>query len=339
MKQTAKIIFVIIGTIIGAGFASGQEIYLFFGKYQTAGIIGIMVSSTLMGILIYKIFTMSKQENLENYEQFIESFRVNDKIKSVIQIIMNIFLLISFYVMIAGFSAYFLQEWQIPTYIGTGIIVLLCYKIFMGNIETLMKVNTLLVPLLILSILLLTYQNQNTISMPHHFVPQTTMLQALLKAIIYTSYNSIVLIPMLLSLAKCMKKKTQITTISVICSILLSLIALCVFALIQTIDIDINKIELPIVYVAGKMNKTYQILYGVVILASIYTSAISAGYGFLEKYQQNKKQYKTKVIFLCAVAFFVSKIGFTTLVNLLYPICGMLGLLQMILILKKSKKT
>ena len=67
MKQTAKIIFVIIGTIIGAGFASGQEIYLFFGKYQTAGIIGIMVSSTLMGILIYKIFTMSKQENLENY--------------------------------------------------------------------------------------------------------------------------------------------------------------------------------------------------------------------------------------------------------------------------------
>lgn len=337
MKQTAKIIFVIIGTIIGAGFASGQEIYLFFGKYQTAGIIGIFLSSTLMGILIYKIFTMSKQEKLENYEQFIESFRVNDKIKSVIQIIMNIFLLISFYVMIAGFSAYFLQEWQIPTYIGTGIIVLLCYKIFMGNIETLMKVNTLLVPILILSILLLTYQN--IISMPHHFVPQTTMIQAILKAIIYTSYNSIVLIPMLLSLAKCIKKKTQITTISVICSILLSLIALCVFALIQTIDIDINKIELPIVYVAGKMNKTYQILYGVIILASIYTSAISAGYGFLEKYQQNKKQYKTKVILLCAVAFFVSKIGFTTLVNLLYPICGMLGLLQMILILKKSKKT
>ena len=30
MKDILKTIFVIIGTMIGAGFASGQEIYLFF---------------------------------------------------------------------------------------------------------------------------------------------------------------------------------------------------------------------------------------------------------------------------------------------------------------------
>ena len=33
MKNVLKIVFVIIGTTIGAGFASGQEIYLFFNKY------------------------------------------------------------------------------------------------------------------------------------------------------------------------------------------------------------------------------------------------------------------------------------------------------------------
>ena len=33
MKDILKTIFVIIGTMIGAGFASGQEIYLFFNRY------------------------------------------------------------------------------------------------------------------------------------------------------------------------------------------------------------------------------------------------------------------------------------------------------------------
>lgn len=317
----------------------GQEIYLFFGKYQTAGIIGIFLSSTLMGILIYKIFSISKQENIDNYEQFINHFGLSKTGKSVIQIIMSLFLLISFYVMIAGFSAYFSQTWHIPSYIGTAIIVLLCYQIFMGNIETVMKVNTILVPILILSILLLSYKNQSQISLPIYSVSQSTMLEAIIKAIIYTSYNSIILIPMLLSLAKWVRKHTQIITIVVFCIIILTILALSVFALIQTIDIDISKVELPTVYVAGQMNHHYQILYGVVILASIYTSAISAGYGFLEKYRENKKQYKTKVILMCGIAFFISKIGFATLVNLLYPICGMLGLLQIMLILKKRKKT
>ena len=41
MKNVLKIVFVIIGTTIGAGFASGQEIYLFFNKYGFMGIIGI----------------------------------------------------------------------------------------------------------------------------------------------------------------------------------------------------------------------------------------------------------------------------------------------------------
>lgn len=30
MKNVLKVVFVIIGTLIGAGFASGQEVYLFF---------------------------------------------------------------------------------------------------------------------------------------------------------------------------------------------------------------------------------------------------------------------------------------------------------------------
>ena len=54
MKNVLKIVFVIIGTLIGAGFASGQEIYVFFFSYGIEGFIGIIISSVVMGVLIYK---------------------------------------------------------------------------------------------------------------------------------------------------------------------------------------------------------------------------------------------------------------------------------------------
>ena len=56
MKNVLKIVFVIIGTTIGAGFASGQEIYLFFNKYGFMVIIGMILSCIITGFIIYKVF-------------------------------------------------------------------------------------------------------------------------------------------------------------------------------------------------------------------------------------------------------------------------------------------
>ena len=52
MKDIIKVSLVIIGTMIGAGFASGQEIGLFFNRYGIVGLIGIIVSSILTGLII-----------------------------------------------------------------------------------------------------------------------------------------------------------------------------------------------------------------------------------------------------------------------------------------------
>jgi len=314
----------------------GKEIYLFFGKYQIYGIIGIIVSSALMSIIIYKVIKITKNNKIENYEQFIEQLYINKTAKDIIKIIIQTFLLISFYVMVAGFSAYFSQELQVPSYIGTTIIVILCYIIFMGNIERLTKVNEILVPILIITIIMLIFQNKEAYNMLEINTKDKSIMKALWDAILYTSYNSIVLIPILLPLSKKLKQKLDIIAVSISCGTMLTILAISIFGLLLKINIDINQIELPTVYVAGMMGKGYKIIYGIIILVSIYTSAISAGYGFLEKYQKAPKQYKKIAILICMIAFIVANIGFTTLVNILYPICGMLGLIQILLIIKKG---
>ena len=72
MKNTIKIILVIIGTLIGAGFASGKEIYLFFAKYGNYGIIGIFISAIITTIIIYKTLKIVKKYKINNYKDFLE---------------------------------------------------------------------------------------------------------------------------------------------------------------------------------------------------------------------------------------------------------------------------
>ena len=54
MIEVISITLVIIGALIGAGFASGQEIFSFFYIYGKNGIYGILIMSILIGIFIYK---------------------------------------------------------------------------------------------------------------------------------------------------------------------------------------------------------------------------------------------------------------------------------------------
>ena len=94
--ESLKVSFVIIGTIIGAGFASGQEIYTFFNVYGLKGLLGIFISCMLIEIVIYKTLKISMQLKQEEYEDFLKSIipeklRDNKILIFTINNIINIF--------------------------------------------------------------------------------------------------------------------------------------------------------------------------------------------------------------------------------------------------------
>ena len=81
LKNILTITMVIIGSIIGAGFASGQEINSFFYKYGTIGILGIIISVFLISLIIFKVFKIIKKEKVNNYKDFLKIIFENKKIK------------------------------------------------------------------------------------------------------------------------------------------------------------------------------------------------------------------------------------------------------------------
>ena len=344
MKNVLKVVFVIIGTLIGAGFASGQEVYLFFFSYGMKGLIGILISSIIIGVVIYSTFNILNKYKINTYKDFLNILiPKNTKLKIIANFIINIFILITFFIMIAGFGAYFEQEIGINRLVGSLILAIITFIVFMTSIKGVVKVNELIVPILIGFIFIIgiiSIKNIHILNL-ENYVIRTNYTNFALSAVLYSSYNSILLIPVLITLNNYVKNKKQIFYISFISAIVTILLSVIIFLLLVRVDVDIPKLEMPVVYVVSNMFKILRYIYGVIILGSIFTTAISLGVSFLQNTAKNKKGYTQISIITCITSVIISKFGFSNLVSLLYPIFGYLGLIQILrlCVIKISKVT
>lgn len=343
LKNIIRVISVIIGTLIGAGFASGKEIEIFFCKYGTYGIAGIILSAFLIGIIVYVIFLICEKLKIETYDQFLDYIlEKNLKNKNgkliiyVIKNIINLFLLISFFIMIAGFGSYFYQEFSISPIWGAGILAFMCYLTFNRGINGITKISSILIPFLIGFIIVLGIKNVKFVQIPTENVYSSKGWW--ISGVLYGSYNSILLIPILFPLKKYITNIKINKKSSIILVVIIILLATIIYDIVIENYLEIINIEIPMVYIVGKNNVFFKKIYSILILISIYTSAISAGYSFLEN-TVRKSNRKMVSIIICIISVLVSKIGFSYLINLIYPILGILGLIQLYQILKCWKNT
>ena len=330
MIEVISITLVIIGALIGAGFASGQEIFSFFYIYGKNGIYGILIMSILIGIFIYKSLKIIYQKQVYNYNDFLNLFIKNTKIRNVILWIVNVLLLVSFYIMVAGFGAYFEQEIGINRIIGSIVLNLLCVIVFFSNIKGVLKASNLIVPFLIFFIFFIGIKNIVQIrTIDFHQMKNNWIL----SMIIYNSYNFILLMPVLISLKKQITKEKNIKKVSILVTIIILILSINIFFLLLNANIkEIENQEMPIVYIISNYFNKYKKIYAFIVLASIFTTAISVGIGFLQNISKNSNSYPQFVLFMCITSLLMSNNGFSKLLNFIYPVFGYIGILQIVII-------
>lgn len=330
MIEVISITLVIIGALIGAGFASGQEIFSFFYIYGKNGIYGILIMSILIGIFIYKSLKIIYQKQVYNYNDFLNLFIKNTKIRNVILWIVNVLLLVSFYIMVAGFGAYFEQEIGINRIIGSIVLNLLCVIVFFSNIKGVLKASNLIVPFLIFFIFFIGIKNIVQIRTIDFYQMKNYWI---LSMLIYNSYNFILLMPVLISLKKQITKEKNIKKVSILVTIIILILSINIFFLLLNANIkEIENQEMPIVYIISNYFNKYKKIYAFIVLASIFTTAISVGIGFLQNISKNSNSYPQFVLFMCITSLLMSNIGFSKLLNFIYPVFGYIGILQIVII-------
>ena len=209
---------VFIGTIVGAGLASGKEITEFFTQYGITsflGIIGCGLFYVLMGSIISRI---SIYYNLNSYSDVMNIISPN-LFGKFTGFITTLFLISSASIILAGSGALIHQFFGLPKVIGSIIMILIAIFFLMRDTEGLIEVNSFIVPGLIGTLTLITILYfafcKDTVSFSNitSFPPKKSGLA--ISTILYAGYNTLSASGVLVPLSTQMKK-TKIMILGVI---------------------------------------------------------------------------------------------------------------------------
>ena len=333
MKNIIIFLCVILGTLIGAGFASGKEIYIFFAQYGVYGILGAIVSAVVTALIIYKVLKISNKLNINKNCEFVKRITVNKQISMIIENIINIFLTLSFWVMNAGICTFFFQEIKIPIIITSVINAVIIYILFMKKMKGIQSLNTVVVPvmvIIIISVSIKSFPLKEMLKLDiNRNIEVAEIIKVFTRAILYSSYNSITLIPIVILMSKSIKENKKIS--SILIGIMIFILIFSIFKILLLSPVRIENDEFPILIILENCTKMEQILYKIAIIVAIFTSQISAGFAVLEN-AKNNRQYSILAIIMCILSIPISYVGFGKLISIFYPTFGIIGIIQIILI-------
>ena len=88
--------------------------------------------------------------------------------------------------------------------------------------------------------------------------------------------------------------------------------------------------EVPMIYIAGRVSPAAGIIYGIVLLAEIYTTAVGNLYGLSARISASVPWNSRDITVISALcAFLISLLGFSNLVRYLYPSVGYAGIITL----------
>lgn len=322
-------VFIIFGTIIGAGFASGKEIAVFFNCFAGRGTYGLIISAILFGIVVY--FTLSQDQKSDYENIFISS--------KYILYIMKAFAFICFCTMISAIGTYCYEIFNVSFWYGAIFSSIVCLIFYIYKFKSLEKINLVLVPLIIVGIVLIGMNsNEYTdIATDYIYINVSPLVKNwLFSAILYASYNSILLIPILLELKNYKLSKMKVCFASILVAILFYILGFTLFNTINTYYYSIIDSEIPMIEIAKNQDRFVSIYYGFVMLFAVFTTAFSAGFAFLKMCKN--ENYITNALIMCIAGVLLSKIGFSNMINMFFPVFGYLGILQFVLLMMSRRE-
>ncbi|MCP1356083.1 hypothetical protein [Aneurinibacillus migulanus] len=320
--------FTYIGTIVGAGFASGQEIFQFVTRYGSKSVPIIMVSVLLFILAGAKIMLIAHRIGASSYHQF-NRYVFGRKAGLWINGFTLFTLLCTTGVMLAGSGALFAQ--QLGGFYQIGIIgtALLVYLITSRGMQAIMAVNTLVVPLMLGFTILIgihTFLMNGTASFS--LTEPSPVSGWALAPFLYVAFNLSLALAVLVPLGSAIRDPRVLVGGSIIGGMGLGILLLLSNYALLVHGPDIAQAEVPMAMVVVPLGPLVQWLFSLVILAEIFTTLVGNVFGLARQLQtlpQFRAEPRMLIAGLLMVCYVISQFGFSTLVHHLYPLFGYLG--------------
>lgn len=326
-----KIAATYIGTVVGAGFASGQEVLQFFGLFGINGLWGLLLATSLFALFGWAVLDLGMRLNARSHLEVIY-FAGGKWLGRLIDYVITFFLFGALTAMVAGAGAIFAEQFGWPALLGSVIMVFLTVITVMMGLNGVINSISFVVPVLLGAVVGIGVWTIVTSGFFTNPVIGTVPMKAPVpfwpfSAIIYVSYNLVMSVAILAPLGTKYRRPELLKRGALLGGIGLGLGALAIFAALAPNLPQASRFQIPMIFIASKLTPTLTIVYSLVLLAEIYTTAVGNLYGFVSRISSADTVYvKYYIIGTALMALAASQFGFTTLVRFLYPAVGYAGL-------------
>ncbi len=328
-----------IGAVVGAGFASGQEALTFFVIYGPWGCLGILVVTMGFAAIGALSFRTAQELGIDSYRELLATVS-NPLWAKLYDIVITCFLLAGVGVMLAGAGSLVEQQWGLPAVFGVAATALITGLSCCLGSEGLFLLNAYLVPVIAAAAASLglvglgglwTKVSQTGITVLWSWTPSPLLPNWWLGAAIYLAYNSMLGIAACTPLAASLSRSMWAVWGGVMGGLALGLMLLGSSLAIWNAGPEAAQTAVPLAWIAHRIHPTIGILYGIIIWFAMLTTAATNLYAVVRRLGCTPEPGLLGVLLL--LSFGLSLLGFSSLIELLYPFFGYLGCSYGLLIL------
>lgn len=310
----------IVGTMLGAGFASGQEIISFFGAAQIWAVL-------LSGFVLF-LFALFIFWGLKCGQRATTIQKQNQLVFGKAAQVFNFLFLLCHFVVMSGMIAGTRNLCQIANLqlLFPFLLVFVAIIVFFG-MSGIKIINSILSPLLIAFLFVVVFfgfKNSPTI---HPIFPSTNAIKTslhcsaamLISSIVYVGMNALTALPVILPLGQKTTKPGFVAWSS----------AIIIFALFLPMLIILlfsnPKGSMPLLTLAAKTSAWLQKLGIIFLIIASGTTLFSSAHALTSSLQALTKSRAGATTLVFVLASIASLFGFSNIIKYLYPILGILG--------------
>lgn len=329
-----------IGAVIGAGFASGQEIVRFFLLYGSWGFKGTIVALFLFAVLGGILLFVAHYEGVSSYQDVL-SHLMGVKLARIIDFLIAVFLFLGISTMLSASGAVFAEHLYLSKYMGIFLVyILLFFFLFLGKKGLVLSYN-ILVPIKIILLLVITLYVNSSFEgsqLQEYSRLQENINMWLIASILYVAYNFTLALVVLSEYQSLTDKRGGIIG-GIMGGLLLGILVVLSFIALSKFIPAVLHYEVPMLYVAGNISLPAKYLYTVVLWLGIITTALANTYGFTQRiFNYTGLNYKFVLLASLTLAIPIATQDFSVLVAKIYPLFGLLGLIIILALIKKAIK-
>lgn len=330
----ARVAAAYAGTVIGAGFASGQELLQFFVSFGPIGLLSMLLTGLLFAFLGSRILELGYQLRATSYHHLLH-YVCGHRLGTILDWGTAVFLFGGLCVMLSGSGAVCRDYFGFTYWSGTVVMAAITTVAAIAGVRGISLINLIVIPLLIsatlsVSFSSIAYHQHELLSTLTALPPQPQLSPVghwLPACLLYVSYNILLGATLLAPLGRETPERSARLWGGIWGGIILAVLGLLIMLVIMLHYPEVLTYEVPMLYVSNAQHGLNQFGYAAMLLKAMFSTAMASLYACTTKLQSaTRLPYAICLTAAATAALAGSQFGFASLVSVLYPLFGCLAL-------------